>query len=134
MPSSTSVASAVLDVEIPGLDKLFIAGEWVGPSTDATYNVISPSLEETVAVVADPAPADGDRAVAAARLAYDEGPWPRMSISERIEACSRLCDAMESRFDDLNRAWAWESGAPLTLGELINDLTSPIVWRRALEA
>lgn len=130
----SSTTSLTLDVNVPGLEKLFIAGEWVDPASDATVEVISPATEETVAVVADPAPADCDRAAVAARKAYEEGPWPRMSVAERIEVCSRLCDALEARLDDMNRAWAWESGAPLAHGQMINSGAGTMAWRRALEA
>lgn len=130
----SSTASLTLDVEVPGLDKLFIAGEWVDPATDSKFEVISPSTEEVVAVVADPSPADCERATAAARRAYEDGPWPRMSVDERIAVCSRLCDALEARLEDMNRAWAWESGAPLAHGQMINSGAGTMAWRRALEA
>jgi aldehyde dehydrogenase (NAD+) len=134
MSSNAIDASESLDVRIPGLQQLFIGGEWVSPATDRTTEVISPSTEESVATVPDPSPADGERAAAAARRAYDEGSWPRTSAAERVEVCARLCDALESRMDDLNRAWAWESGAALAHGELINTTVSPMIWRRALDA
>jgi acyl-CoA reductase-like NAD-dependent aldehyde dehydrogenase len=130
----TTSAPPALDVKVPGLDQLFIAGHWVDPATDRTFDVISPSTEESVAIVADPSPADCDRAVEAGRAAYDSGPWPRMTVQERIEVCSRLCDAMEARLDDMNRAWAFESGAPLAHGAMINSGAGTMAWRRALEA
>ena len=55
-------------------DKLFIGGEWVAPSTAATIDVISPHSEEVIARVAAASEADIDRAVAAARTAFDDGP------------------------------------------------------------
>lgn len=135
MPSTASPTTpAELDVSIPGMEKLFIGGEWVDPATDASFEVVAPSTEETIATVADPAPADCDRAVEAARRAYDSGPWPRLSPAERIEACGRLCGEMEARLEDFTRAWAWESGVPLAHGELMNAGASPMVWRNALEA
>jgi aldehyde dehydrogenase (NAD+) len=135
MTSTTSATTpSELDVEVPGLDRLFIGGAWVEPASSQTFEVIAPSTEEVVATVADPTPADCDLAVAAAREAYDNGPWPRMTPAERIAACARLCDAMEARMDDLTRAWAWESGSPLAHGDLMNAGASAMIWQALLDS
>ena len=63
--------------------KFFIDGEWVAPSSDAAIDVISPSTEELYMRVADAQEADVNRAVAAARAAFDRGPWPRLSHADR---------------------------------------------------
>ena len=60
-------------------DALFIGGEWSAPASGDLLQVISPHSEEVVATVPDGTAADIDAAVAAARKAFDEGPWPRMS-------------------------------------------------------
>ena len=52
-----------------------IDGRWVTPSTGGTFPVLDPSTEEVIAHVADGSPADVELAVAAARRAFDEGPW-----------------------------------------------------------
>jgi acyl-CoA reductase-like NAD-dependent aldehyde dehydrogenase len=122
-----------LDVRVPGLDKLFIGGHWLEPATDRFVDVIMPSTEDVIAQVADPAPADADKAVAAARQAFDEGPWPQMSVEERVEVCSRLCDELEARLDDMNRAWTFEAGAPRAHGEMINSGAGKMVWRYVLD-
>lgn len=129
---STTTPQA-LDVRVPHLDKLFIGGRWVAPATDRMVDVIMPSNEEVIAQVAAPSPADADKAVAAARKAFDEGPWPRMSPQERIEACARLCDELEKRLDDMNRAWTFEAGAPKFHGDMINSGAGRMVWRYALQ-
>jgi acyl-CoA reductase-like NAD-dependent aldehyde dehydrogenase len=84
--------------------------------------------------VADPSIADADRAVIAARRAFDHGPWPRMPIQERIAICSRLADALEARLDRLNIAWMLEAGAPMAHSRMINSGAGKMVWRNALEA
>ena len=58
-------------------DRLFVGGEWVAPAGTGTIDVISPHTEQVIATVADANGADIDRAVAAARTAFDDGPWPR---------------------------------------------------------
>jgi aldehyde dehydrogenase (NAD+) len=127
-----STQAPALDVTIPGLDKLFIGGAWVTPSSDATVDVISPSTEEVVATVADASTADADKAVAAARKAFYEGPWPNLPIAERVAACTRLADELEARMDTANKAWRAECGAPLAHGEMINTGAGPMVWRNAI--
>lgn len=117
----------------PHLDELFIGGKWTTPATDAKYAVVNPATEETVVEVAAPSIADADLAVAAARKAYESGPWPTMSVEERVQALSRFCDAMESRFERLNNAWALESGAPLAYGKLLNNGAAQSIWRHVLE-
>jgi aldehyde dehydrogenase (NAD+) len=122
----------VLDVEVPGAEQVFLAGEWKdgeGPLVD----VICPSTEESVLRVASPTVAEADAAVAAARRAFDEGPWPRMSPAERAAVCTRLCEELEARLDDMNRAWTFEAGAPAAHGEMINSGAGRMVWRHAVD-
>ena len=64
-------------------DRLFIGGDWVAPEGTDTIEVISPSTEEVIGRVPDGTKADIDKAVAAARTAFDHGPWPRMTPAER---------------------------------------------------
>jgi len=55
-------------------ENLFVGGEWVKPSSDRTIEVISPHTEEVIATVPEALEADVDRAVAAARASFDDGP------------------------------------------------------------
>jgi len=121
-----------LDIDIPGLDAQFIGGCW-HRSHERLIDVISPTTEEAVARVAPPTRADADDAVLAAREAFDRGPWPWLPVSERVAVCARLCDALEKRLPAMNRAWAFESGATLAHGEMINSGAGVSVWRGALD-
>lgn len=56
-------------------DRFFIGGEWVRPSSDAKIDVVMSSTEEVFISVAEAQKADVERAVAAARTAFDYGPW-----------------------------------------------------------
>ncbi len=64
------------------VDRFFIGGQWVHPSSDAKIDVIDSGTEELFFSVAAAQEADISRAVAAARQAFDEGPWPRMSHAQ----------------------------------------------------
>jgi aldehyde dehydrogenase (NAD+) len=99
-------------------DKLFVAGEWVEPATDETITVISPHSEEPVAEVRVAKPADVDRAVAAARAAFDDGPWPRLEPAERIAAVRRLADLYGRRRKQMAQAITAELGAPVGFAKL----------------
>ena len=66
----------------------FIGGKWQKPATSGRLSVISPVTEQVVMTFAEASPADVDRAVAAAREAFDRGPWPRMTpAGARRQAC-----------------------------------------------
>jgi aldehyde dehydrogenase (NAD+) len=93
-------------------DKLYIGGEWVESSGKGTIDVVSPHTEEVIGRVPDATPADMDRAVAAARRAFDDGPWPRMTPAERAEGIKRLSGALQSRSEALADTISSENGSP----------------------
>jgi aldehyde dehydrogenase (NAD+) len=93
-------------------DKFFIGGEWVAPAGRDTLEVISPFTEETLARVPAGSPDDIDRAVAAARSALEEGPWPRMSVGERADAIARLSAALQARAQPIADCISQEMGCP----------------------
>ncbi|MFC9555237.1 aldehyde dehydrogenase family protein [Rhodococcus sp. NPDC056960] len=121
-----------LDIAVPGLDKVFIAGEWVTSTDSGTIDVVMPSTEEVVATVPAPTTADADAAVTAAREAFDAGPWPRMTIEERARVCRVFADELEARLDAMNRAWMFESGYTLAHSEMINSGAGPAIWGHAI--
>lgn len=122
----------VLDVDVPGADQVFIAGEWISPAESGLIDVIDPTTEEVLTQVARPGIAEADAAVAAARRAFDSGPWPRLAVGERIDKVRTFTDALEKRLDSLNRAWAFESGPTMAHAEIINNGAGVISWQTAL--
>jgi aldehyde dehydrogenase (NAD+) len=97
-------------ISIKHPDRFFIGGEWVAPSSASRFDVISPSTEELVLSVAEAQAADADRAVAAAREAFDKGPWPRMSPKERAPYLHALAAALTARNDELAHIWTSQMG------------------------
>ncbi|MDT3439376.1 aldehyde dehydrogenase [Pseudofrankia sp. BMG5.37] len=95
-------------------EQLFIGGEWVTPSTGARIKVISPHSEKPVGSVAAAGTADVDRAVATARQAFDEGPWPRTDPAERVKAIRRLATLYSARRDELAQIITAQLGAPIS--------------------
>ena len=91
-------------------DRLFIGGAWVNPSTDSKFSVISPSTEELYLQVAEAQAEDVNRAVAAARKAFDHGPWPKMSHAERARYLSAAAAVLERRAPEASRIWTGQMG------------------------
>jgi aldehyde dehydrogenase (NAD+) len=100
-------------------DKLFIGGKWVEPSTSDVIEVHSPATGELVGKVPLAAPADVDAACAAARKAFDEGPWPHMSPDERAAVLTAAVKIMEERKEELCFLLAAETGQPPTIVDMM---------------
>jgi phenylacetaldehyde dehydrogenase len=92
--------------------QLLIAGEFVDALDGNTFETINPSTGEVITTVALGAPADVDRAVAAAREAFDQGPWPRMKPSERAAALWRLGDLLLQDAAEMGRLETLDQGKP----------------------
>jgi aldehyde dehydrogenase (NAD+) len=99
---------------MPEHDRLFIGGEWVRPSRTAGIDVISPHTEEVIASVPDGTPEDMDRAVTAARRAFDTGPWPRMDVRERAAVVRRIAELFAVRMAEMGRLITAQMGAPIS--------------------
>jgi aldehyde dehydrogenase (NAD+) len=91
-------------------DRFFIGGQWVTPSSEATINVIDSGTEELFFSVAEAQAADITRAVAAAREAFDTGPWPRLTHTERAAYLRAIGEELAKRTDDIGQIWPRESG------------------------
>ena len=89
---------------------LFIGGAWIDPSSSAKIDVLDSTTEEVFLTVAEAQATDVERAVAAARKAFDAGPWPRMTPGERGVFLNKIADAWETRSEALADTWASESG------------------------
>ncbi len=108
---------AKLDELVAHPGSFFIGGDWVKPSSGATFDVITPSNEERFGTVAEALAADMDRAVAAARHAFDHGPWPRMSHAERAGYLRAIAAELDRRAGELATIWTSEMGATCGLGQ-----------------
>jgi aldehyde dehydrogenase (NAD+) len=91
-------------------DRFFIDGTWAAASSDKKIDVINSGTEELFARVAEAQQADVNRAVAAARKAFDRGPWPRMKHAERAKYLRAIAQELGKRSDDLAQIWTNESG------------------------
>ena len=100
---------------------LFIDGGWVPSTGRGVFEVINPATEQPVGRAPQGTTADMDAAVAAARRAFDLGPWPRMSSSERAEVLARLHEALSGRTQDIAELVTDEVGTPLSLSSMVQS-------------
>jgi acyl-CoA reductase-like NAD-dependent aldehyde dehydrogenase len=91
-------------------DRFFIDNEWIEASGRDRRDVFDSTSEELLFTVALADEADMDRAVSAARRAFDHGPWPRMTHAERAVYLNAVADEVERRADELADIWVCESG------------------------
>src|SRR3954453_10712126 len=80
---------------------LLINGKWQDSVSGKTFETINPATGEVICNVAEGDKADIDLAVKAARKAFEEGPWPKMSASERGRLLSKLADLIEQNQEEL---------------------------------
>ena len=96
-------------------ERVFVDGEWVVPRSGRMLDVVSPVTEERILSYPEAGVAEIDRAVAAARRAFDLGPWPRMEPAERGAILRRAGDLVAGRLEDIAWAWTTQVGAPISL-------------------
>ena len=106
--SLASEARTPAPIQYP--DRLFIGGQWAAPSSSSTISVIDPGTEQVYFTVAEAQAADIDRAVTAAREAFDRGPWPRLTHPERADYLRALARELRQRGEDVSQVWPRESG------------------------
>jgi len=102
---------------------MLIDGGWAAAQSGETWIHSHPATGEEVASFPVAGPADVDAAVRAARLAFDEGPWPRARASERIRVLRRIADAIREHGDELLKLQALDNSVPLSFGSVY--ATSP---------
>jgi len=99
-------------------DQLFIGGRWQAPATGQRISVISPHTEEPIGETPEATRADVDLAVAAARRAFDDGPWPWLAVSERMEKIEKLAAVYTAQADEMADLITAEMGSPRSFSRL----------------
>lgn len=98
----------------------FIGGEWVPGSAGTTIDVLSPATESVVGRISGTTAADADLAIAAARRAFDTGPWSRYSAHERAECLRELRRQLLPLIDEIASTITAETGTPISLSRAMN--------------
>jgi acyl-CoA reductase-like NAD-dependent aldehyde dehydrogenase len=98
-------------------DALYVGGSWVRPDGAEVIEVVNAATEEVMGSVPDGTPADADRAVAAARAAFDD--WSRTPVDDRAKALERFGEALGARVPEVGTLVAQEVGMPLSMATVI---------------
>ena len=101
-----------------GDGRMLIGGDWVTAADEATWSHVHPATGEQVAEFPVATPADVDRAVKAARRAFDEGPWPHARAGERVRVLGTIADLVREHADELMKLQALDNSVPLSFGEI----------------
>jgi aldehyde dehydrogenase (NAD+) len=109
-------------------DRLYIDGEWTAPRDGRLVEVINPVTEEPIAQAALGGPADIDRAVRAARAAFDAGTWACSTVQERAAIMTRAGELIAARADEFARLLTLEVGSPQAVASV-----QPIAARMFLD-
>ena len=105
--------------------QMFINGEWVASKSAKTFPVYDPSTEEVIAQVPDASAEDVNRAVAAAKAAFEEGPWATTTAQERGRVLFRLADKVRQHLPALAELECRNTGKPIVEAEYdINDVAT----------
>jgi aldehyde dehydrogenase (NAD+) len=119
-PSETGVARST---------NLLINNSWVASESGETFATVNPSTGEEICQVASAGAADVDKAVAAARAAFERGPWRKMSASERGRLLHHLADLIERDGDELVRLESLDNGKPVSVARRV-DLAKTLACYR----
>ncbi|MBB3602842.1 acyl-CoA reductase-like NAD-dependent aldehyde dehydrogenase [Mycolicibacterium sp. BK556] len=121
-------------MKVPSYERIFIGGAWQEPSTDQRIEVISPFTEESIAHVPAGSADDIDRAVLAAREAFDHGPWPRLTVADRLEAVERLAAIYAEHVDEMADLITAQMGSPASFSRLGQAAGAATMMRLAVQA
>jgi aldehyde dehydrogenase (NAD+) len=108
---------------------LLIGNQWVPSESGETFASCNPATGEEICQVAAAGAPDVDKAVRAARSAFERGPWRRMNASERGRLLHRLADLIESHGDELARLESLDNGKPVSLAKRVDVAKTAACYR-----
>jgi acyl-CoA reductase-like NAD-dependent aldehyde dehydrogenase len=114
------------------LDEIYLAGAWA-PGEGGHEDVVSPATGHAVAAVALPSIEQAIVAVEAARQ-HGLTSWGRSSVEDRVAAVRRMCDALESRLEEIGQVWAAEAGMAVRYSKTLHKFGAAGAWNSALAA
>ena len=123
MPASTAHHVGV------SANRLLINNRWIDSESGKTFATINPATGEEICRVAEADAADVDKAVAAARAAFERGPWRKTQASERGRLLNRLADLIEQHTDELAALEAMDNGKPVSIARAVDVPASVACYR-----
>jgi geranial dehydrogenase len=103
----------------------FIGGQWFKPASDRRFTLVNASTEELLGSVPEAVEADVDRAVGAARQAFENSAWTTMTAAERAQVMLRFAEALGRRAEDVARAVSAQNGMPLSVSQIFEGQFPP---------
>ncbi len=125
-----SVLSSLNDSRVAlSATKLLINNRWIASESGKTFGTFNPSTEEEISQVAEADAADVEKAVKAARQAFERGPWRKTQASERGRLLHRLADLIEKNGDELARIEALDNGKPVAVAKAVDVAATVACFR-----
>jgi len=112
MSTATAPARVIKKPQVKALQPMLIGGKWVDSASGKAFATVNPATGEKICDVAEGDKADVDLAVKAARKAFEDGPWSRMSAAERGRLLHRLADLVEKHQEELAALETLDNGKP----------------------
>ncbi len=109
--------------------KMLIGGKWVPAASGRTFETVNPATGEVLARVAEGDKQDIDRAVKAARMAFEQGPWRKLTPSERGRMIWKLADLLEKHLEEFAEIESLDNGKPLTIARVADVPLSVDLFR-----
>jgi phenylacetaldehyde dehydrogenase len=109
--------------------KMLIGGQWVAAQSGKTFETYNPATGDVLATVAEGDRADIDLAVAAARTAFESGPWPDTAPAERGRLLWKLSNLIEQHLEELAELETLDNGKPLFFSRAVDVPTAVEVFR-----
>jgi aldehyde dehydrogenase (NAD+) len=116
-------------LQIAHPDQFFIGGQWVKPAGSAKIEVLNAATEELFVAVAEAGEADVARAVAAARSAFDQGPWPALAPRERAGYLLALANELGTQAEAAAQALTCETGMIFAMAKMMAGMP-PHLYRQ----
>lgn len=126
MTASSRPADCIAEVPLEQPDRLYIGGQWSAPRLGGTAQVIRPDTEEPLFDVGLASAEDMAAAVEVARHAFDSGPWPRLTVSERADFLRAMAMGLRTRRADLALLWASQVGVLHSVAERETSLLADV--------
>lgn len=112
MPMTQSELKPKVKSFLEGTKDLFINGQFVPSTSGKTFETVNPATEEVLAVVSEAQVEDVDLAVQAARKAFEDGLWPKLTTAERSHLIYKLADLIDANKEELAQIEALDNGKP----------------------
>ena len=101
-------------------DHLYIGGDWITPSKTDAIPVVNPATEEVIGEAPSATESDVDRAVVAARQAFEHGDWRRRPMEERVDVVERMCQALQPKLEEILQLVTAEMGVPIRVSRVLH--------------